>query len=88
MTISNEDEVPADCRFWTVAVLPNGDFYPESGALAGPYDFSLAPTESVNGNLSHRIPLPAPTGEYGYIGFVSVYGDTAATESFDFTVVD
>lgn len=73
--------------FATKVTLPNGNTYPPSGYLFGPYKVTLDSYQSKSGHLSHTLPIGAPLGPYTYHGYVGKPGEGVIDEcQFDFTV--
>lgn len=83
--INNTDEAQT-LSFTTNVTLPNGDIYPPSGYLFGPYGATLDPYESISGHISHSIPGNAPLEGYTYHGYISNAGGVIDTDNFDFEV--
>jgi len=73
-------------KYWTHVILPNGNKYPNSGELFGPYTLTLNPGQTRNARLSLKIPATAPLGDYIYKGFIGPYPDIWDEDQFNFTV--
>jgi parallel beta-helix repeat protein/predicted outer membrane repeat protein len=73
-------------EYWTNVNLPNGDEYPPSGELFGPYYLCLSANDSISAHLDHEIPMGAPSGVYTYNAFVGPYSMVWDEDHFNFTV--
>ena len=86
VTATNNTDSTQIFQYWTNVTLPNGNTYPPSGTLFGPYTVTLSPYGSRTGDLSHGIPLTAPLGDYTYNAFVGPYPTIWDEDHFDFEV--
>ena len=87
VTITNNTNEAQIIYFATNVTLPNGNIYPPSGYLFGPFPIALNPHQSKSGHLSHTIPGNAPIGAYTYHGYVGKPGEGVIDEDqFDFEV--
>jgi hypothetical protein len=59
--------------FGTNLILPNGSTYPSKPQFFyGPIWITLDPFETINGQITHDIPIDAPEGEYVYYGYIGL----------------
>ncbi len=86
VVVTNNTDSTQNFKYWTNVTLPNGNTYPPSGTLFGPYTVILSPYGSRMAHLSHEIPVTAPLGDYTYNAFVGPYPTVWNEDHFDFTV--
>jgi hypothetical protein len=86
ITVENTTGSTQCFDYWTNVNLPNGNKYPPSGELFGPYYLCLNPYQSRSAHLSHAIPMGAPLGTYTYNGYVGPYSTVWDEDHFYFTV--
>jgi len=89
VTVTNNTDQVQIFFFATNVTLPNGNIYPSSDYLFGPYRVGLDPYQSKSGHLSHTIPSTAPLGTYTYHGYIGTSAmDIWDEDHFDFEVTE
>jgi hypothetical protein len=86
VTVINNTDTTQCFDYWTNVTLPNGNKYPPSGELFGPYYLCLNAYESRTGHITHRVPYNAPLNTYIYNAFVGPYPELWNAFHFGFTV--
>ena len=82
VALTNNETGPATFDAWIMAELPNGSFY---GPLLGPVDLTLPGSASIDRNRTQSVPAGAPSGTYGYWGYVGSYPNGVwSSDSFAF----
>lgn len=86
VTVTNNSDLTQCFEYWTNVTLPNGNKYPPTGELFGPYYLCLDPYGTSSAHLTHGIPMGAPLGTYTYNAFVGPYPTVWDEDHFNFQV--
>lgn len=86
--VTNNSNSTIIADYWTDIILGNGNPYP-GNPVWGPFTAPLAPLETKQGVLRHRIPPNTPLETYTCYGRVGLHPDVVwAEDCFEVTVVD
>ena len=86
LTGTNNENTAVTCQAFTRVKLPNGNWYPGSGWLFGPYSVTFPPNSTRSAVLKENIPVLAPLGNYIYEANLGLLPEIWTTDTGNFEV--